>query len=92
MDYNLELERAIGAIKQEKAKLVLIQLPEGLKAQGTTIASTLEKETKSKVIIWMGSNWGACDTPVGIEHLGFDLLIQWGHSSWPGFLKRLNIN
>ena len=31
MEYNLELEKAITQIKKEKAKLVMIQLPDGLK-------------------------------------------------------------
>jgi len=76
--YDLELEKAVEKIKQEKARLVCIQLPDGLKDKATEIAKYLEEKTKCTVIIWLGSAWGACDIPV----LDVDLLIQWGHSEW----------
>jgi len=68
MNYNLELEKAIERIKQENAKLVCIQLPDGLKP-------------KAKIIIWAGSCFGACDYP-DLGKQGVDLLIQWGHSEF----------
>ncbi len=76
--YDLELEKAIEKIKKENAKLVCIQLPDGLKEKATEIAKVLEEQTNCTVIIWLGSAWGACDIPV----LDVDLLIQWGHSEW----------
>ena len=76
--YDLELERAVEKIKKENAKLVCIQLPDGLKEKATEIAKYLEEKTNCTVIIWLGSAWGACDIPV----LDVDLLIQWGHSEW----------
>jgi 2-(3-amino-3-carboxypropyl)histidine synthase len=79
VEYDLEIERAAAEIKKAKAKLVCIQLPEGLKPQAKKIADALESRTKSKVVIWLGSCFGACDTPQGLEKLGIDLLIQWGH-------------
>ncbi len=75
--YNLELEKAIRTIRQQKAKSVCIQLPEGLKPRAKEIADSIEEQTKAKVLIWMGSCFGACDTPP-LEDI--DLLIQWGHS------------
>lgn len=77
--YNLKLEKAIKEIKQNKAKTVCIQLPEGLKPKSKEITDKIEKETKAKVIIWMGSCFGACDTP---NLMNIDLLIQWGHSKF----------
>ena len=82
MEYDLELEKAAEQIKKQKAKLVCIQLPDGLKQYADKIQSRLEKETKAKIIIWLGSCYGACDVPEHIEKLGVDLLIQWGHSAW----------
>jgi diphthamide biosynthesis enzyme Dph1/Dph2-like protein len=79
--YDLELERAVTAIKDRKAKLVCIQLPEGLKPETATIVNELEAKTSARVITWMGSCYGACDMP-NVEDLGVDLLIQWGHSAW----------
>ena len=78
--YNLEIEKAIKEIKAQKAKTVCIQLPEGLKPKAKHIADEIEKETSAKVIIWMGSCFGACDVP---DLKGkADLLIQWGHSEF----------
>lgn len=81
MNYDLELQKAIDKIKKEKAKLVCIQLPDGLKPKAKEITDILRKKTSAKIIIWAGSCFGACDTPK-IEHLDFDLLIHFGHSEW----------
>ncbi len=81
MDYDLELDKAIENIKKQKPKLVCIQLPDGLKHQAKEIQNQIHARTKAKVIIWLGSCYGACDTP-NLDRLGVDLLIQWGHSEW----------
>ncbi|MBI2671656.1 diphthamide synthesis protein [Candidatus Woesearchaeota archaeon] len=78
INYDLELEKASSKIKEEKAGVVCIQLPDGLKEKATEIAKYLEEKTKAKIVIWLGSCWGACDIP----NLDVDLLIQWGHSDW----------
>lgn len=82
MDYALELDRVIGKIKAIKAKKVCIQLPDGLKPRAEEIQREIEKETNATVLIWAGSCFGACDTPQGLENLGIDLLVQFGHSEW----------
>ena len=81
MEYDLELEKAINKITEEKAKLVCIQLPDGLKQNAKEISEKLEKETNAKVLIWADSCFGACDIP-NLGKLKVDLLIQWGHSEW----------
>jgi diphthamide biosynthesis enzyme Dph1/Dph2-like protein len=83
MEYNLELVNLAKEINKEKAKLVCLQLPDGLKPQATKITKFLEENTKAKIVIWLGSCWGACDTPIGLNNLKFDLIIQYGHSAWP---------
>ena len=82
-EYDLELERIIKEIKKNKAKNVLIQLPDGLKQKATEIASFIEEKTKATCMIWLGSCFGACDTPP-VKDLKIDLLIQFGHSEWKG--------
>jgi 2-(3-amino-3-carboxypropyl)histidine synthase len=77
MGYDLDLERAIVAIRKNKAKKVLVQLPEGLKPLGPEIADRLEQETGADVHLWAGTCFGACDIP---QVKGYDLLIQWGHN------------
>lgn len=78
MNYDLELDKVIKKINKAKAKTVCIQLPDGLKPKANEIADFIEKNTKAKVFIWLGSCFGACDIP----KLDVDLLIQWGHSEW----------
>lgn len=68
--------------KKQKAKLVCIQLPDGLKRYAKQIQQEIEKNTSATVLIWLGSCFGSCDVPENIERLGVDLLIQWGHSKW----------
>ena len=82
MDYDLELENAIEKINKEKPKLTCIQLPDGLKQYAEDIQIKITQNTNTKVIIWAGSCYGACDLPIEVQHLGVDLIIQWGHSEW----------
>ena len=80
-EYELELERAVSLVRKEKAKLVCIQLPDGLKPVADKIAERIESETKAKCLIWLGSCFGACDVP-NLDKIKpkIDLLIQFGHS------------
>ncbi len=81
--YDLELKRVISEIKKKKAKLVLLQFPDGLKPYATSLVDFLEKTLKGKVefLIWFGSCYGACDVPVlGELKPKIDLIVQFGHS------------
>jgi len=82
MQYDLELDNVINKVKAENAKLVCIQLPDGLKPHADEIQEAIEKNTDAKVVIWADSCYGACDVPIQVQRLGVDLLIQWGHSEW----------
>jgi 2-(3-amino-3-carboxypropyl)histidine synthase len=84
---NLELEKAIKKINQEQAALVCIQLPDGIKRKADDIKLELESKTNATIIFWGGTCFGACDVPVGLEKLGVDLIIQFGHTSWRPRLK-----
>ena len=76
-DYEFDIEKAKEEIKKTKAKTVLVQLPDGLKPHATKIVEEL-KRTGTKVYIWAGSCFGACDIP----NAKVDLLIQFGHSKF----------
>ena len=78
--YDLELEKIISKIKNEKCKLVLLQFPDGFKPYATLIVDYLEKKTSAKFLIYFGSCFGACDFPLGLEKLKIDLIIQFGHN------------
>ncbi len=74
--YDLELKQIINQLKKVKPKTVCIQLPDGLKPCATYISHYIEQKIKCNVLIWLGSCFGACDTP----NIKADILIQWGHS------------
>ena len=80
--YNLELEKVIAKIKTQKAKLVLLQFPDGLKPYATAVVDYLKENTDAEFLIWFGTCFGACDTPILGKELEkqVDLLIQFGHN------------
>ena len=80
--YNLELDNVVDKIKKNKAKLVLLQFPDGLKPYATSVVDYLQENTKAEFLIWFGDCFGACDTPVGLENIKpkIDLIIQFGHN------------
>lgn len=81
--YDLELDKVVSDILKSKARLVLLQFPDGLKPYATSVVDYLEEKTKAVFLIWFGSCFGACDSPVGLEKIKpkIDLVIQFGHSS-----------
>ena len=88
--YDLELDKVINEIKKKKAKLVLLQFPDGLKPYATAVVDELEEKTSSEFVIWFDTCFGACDTPIGLENLNIDLVVQFGHSEIvPQFQKSL---
>ncbi len=83
-EYELELGRILKEIKKQKARIVLLQFPDGMKPDATTIVEELEKMApKAEFLIWLGSCFGACDIPQtqGINP-EIDLIVQFGHSAW----------
>lgn len=80
--YNLELNKIIQEIKKQNAKQVLIQLPDGMKHKANQFADFIERNTSAKVFIHFGSCFGACDLPLGLDILGIDLIVQWGHNKF----------
>ena len=79
-NYDSEMEKAVAKIKEVEAKTICIQLPDGLKPLAEEIQEKIKRETGCQVLIWLGSNFGACDIPLGLERMGVDLLISWGHN------------
>jgi 2-(3-amino-3-carboxypropyl)histidine synthase len=81
--YDLELEKVLAEIKKVKAKLVLLQFPDGLKQYATSVVDYFEENTKDvEFLIWMGSCYGACDTPASLDRIKpkIDLVVQFGHN------------
>ena len=80
--YDLEFDRIVVEIKKKNARLVLLQFPDGLKPYATAVVDYLEKRTNAEFLIWLGSCYGACDTPILGKELEkkIDLIIQFGHN------------
>ncbi len=82
--YDLELDKIVENIKKQKAKLVLLQFPDGLKLHSTDIVDYLMEKTNNKVefLIWFDTCFGACDIPVFPKEIEkkIDLTIQFGHN------------
>jgi len=80
--YNFELKKIVSEIKKKKAKVVLLQFPDGLKPYATKVVDFLEEKTNAIFLIWMGTCFGACDTPLLGKNLEkeIDLMIQFGHN------------
>ena len=82
-NYDLQLEDAVAEIKKHDAKKVLVQLPDGLKPHADQINRYLQKEVPDvQLVFWADSCFGACDAPIHVQSLGFDLLLAFGHSPW----------
>lgn len=80
--YDMELERIVSVVKEKNYSKICLQLPDGLKVHAVDIADFVKKETGVEIIIWAGSNFGACDIPIEVERLGVDALFHFGHSKW----------
>ncbi len=78
--FDLEEERLKREIDKRKAKTVLLQLPEGLKAEGPRIAAIIEN-VGALAIVSADPCYGACDLFLSdAESLGVDLILHYGHS------------
>jgi len=80
-EYEFEIEKIVKTIKKQKARLVLLQFPEGMKPYSTIIADEIEKKTGCECLIWLGDCFGACDAP-NVDELKpkVDLIVQFGHT------------
>jgi len=87
LDYDLELDKVaaeIAKLKGESLK-VCLQLPDGFKMHAAEIVDELKQKLRDnskevQLYIWAGSNFGACDIPIQLKGLDFDLLVNFGHA------------
>jgi diphthamide biosynthesis enzyme Dph1/Dph2-like protein len=83
-EYDLELQKVAEKINQEKARTVLIQLPDGLKPKAKEIKEFLAKkiDSRTRIFFWAATCFGSCDIPTSANNANVDLIIQFGHSAW----------
>jgi len=82
--YDLELEKILKEIRDNKAENVVLQFPDGLKQYANIIVDYLRENTDANILVWLGSCYGACDYPLHLENLKgdekIDIVIQFGHN------------
>ncbi len=78
--FHLEEKMLEKEIRKRKAKLVFIQLPEGLKPYSSKLAAVAER-AGALAIVSADPCYGACDLAIAeAERLGVDLIVHYGHS------------
>ena len=85
--YDLEVDKLLLKIKDKGYKRVLLQFADGLKPQAQDVVDRIRNETSAEALIWLGTCFGACDTPFGLDQLGVDLVVSWGHNFFVKDLK-----
>jgi|SRR3989344_4920594 len=79
--FDFAEDRVVNEIKDRKVKRALLQLPEGLKMEGSRLANYFESKTNAEVVVSGEPCWGACDLALGeAQALNADLLIHYGHA------------
>jgi 2-(3-amino-3-carboxypropyl)histidine synthase len=80
MSFDFELNRIKEELIKRKPKIVLIQLPEGLKSKAPNLTAIIS-EYGSIPIVSADPCYGACDLAItDAKILGADLLIHYGHT------------
>lgn len=82
--YDFELPKILKEIQKNKAKVVGLQFPEGLKIHAVKIAEEIEKKSGAEVVIFFNTTYGACDLvkEEDAKKLKLDMLIHFGHSKF----------
>jgi len=80
-NYNFEVPKTIWRIKELKAKVVALQMPEGLLLFSTTLADIIKEFTDADSVIMGDVTYGACCIDdLTAKALGVELLVHYGHS------------
>jgi 2-(3-amino-3-carboxypropyl)histidine synthase len=82
MMYDVDLTSAISEIKRLKARIVALQVPEGLKKRAYQFALDIESKAGAEVIVVAEPCFGACDIPSALLDM-VDAIVNIGHSPIP---------
>lgn len=80
--YDIDLTSAVSEIKRLKARVVALQVPEGLKKRAYQFAEDLEKQSGAEVLVVAEPCFGACDIPSSLFEM-VDAVVNVGHSPIP---------
>ncbi|MEM0026408.1 MAG: 2-(3-amino-3-carboxypropyl)histidine synthase subunit 1/2 [Ignisphaera sp.] len=90
-DYDFEIEDIIKFIEDNKAKKILLQMPEGLQVCSSLIVDSLKTKLGSSVEIYLSLNpsYGSCLVDeYSASELGVDAIIHIGHVEYPLYKPR----
>lgn len=80
-NYNFEIPKTVWRIKEMQAKIVGLQMPEGLLLFSTTVADIIKDFTGADTVIMGDVTYGACCVDdLTAQALGVELLVHYGHS------------
>jgi len=80
--YDVDLTSAIAEIKRIKARIVALQVPEGLKKRARQMAEDIETKAGAEVLVVAEPCFGACDVPSSLIDM-VDAIVNIGHSPIP---------
>lgn len=80
--YDFRLDEVAEWIRRIGARVVALQMPEGLKVHSQKVARELESMTSASCLIIGDPCYGACDYTVRY-HAYADALVQFGHAEIP---------
>jgi 2-(3-amino-3-carboxypropyl)histidine synthase len=80
--FEVDLASAISEIRRLKARVVALQVPEGLKKRAYQIAEDIENKSESEVVVVAEPCFGACDIPSSLFDI-VDAVVNVGHSTMP---------
>jgi len=80
--YDIDVTSAVSEIKRLKARMVALQVPEGLKRRAYQIAEDIETRSGAEVLVVAEPCFGACDVPSSLFEM-VDAIVNVGHSPIP---------
>jgi len=80
--FDVDLTSAISEIKRLKARVVALQVPEGLKKRAYQLAEDIENKAGVEVLVVAEPCFGACDVPNSLFDM-VDAIVNIGHSPIP---------
>jgi 2-(3-amino-3-carboxypropyl)histidine synthase len=80
--YDVDLTSAVSEIKRLKARVVALQVPEGLKKRAYQFAEDIEAKSEAEVLVVAEPCFGACDIPSSLFGM-VDAVVNVGHSPIP---------
>jgi 2-(3-amino-3-carboxypropyl)histidine synthase len=88
--YDFKLDEIAAWIMKKNAKVVALQMPEGLKVYCQKIAAELETKTQSTCVVMADPCYGACDVSTDFQKFA-DVLVHFGHADIPSMHVSDNI-